>query len=179
MGSRRLHAAAVVLAPAQLVELTTFFAAEVAAGQYPFVDFNEQERWHQRIYRDARVDIWLISWLPTQGTQLHDHGGSSGAFTVISGTLTESVLHGRDTDHAGISDLARPAGGSVSFGAHYVHDVHNTSDLPAVSVHAYSRPLTSMNFYDLDDGALVRIASMDTDDPEVEPALERADVRVA
>ena len=71
--------------PRRLVEFTRFYADEVGGGQYPYVDFDADERWHQRIYRDRRIDVWLISWLPTQGTQLHDHGGSSGAFTVLSG----------------------------------------------------------------------------------------------
>jgi len=75
----------------QLVEFTRFVADEVRSGRYPFVEFDEQARWHRRIYRDQRVDVWLISWLPDQGTQLHDHGGSSGSFTVISGVLAESV----------------------------------------------------------------------------------------
>ena len=170
MSSRHLHALGDVLAPAQLVEFTRFFADEVAAGKYPYVDFDEEERWHQRIYRDQRVDIWLISWLPTQGTQLHDHGGSAGAFTVLSGTLTESVPSGYADGRMRIRDNTRAAGETVKFGRHYVHDVHNTSSAAAVSVHAYSPPLTTMNFYDVDGGDIVKIASMATDDPEVEPA---------
>jgi quercetin dioxygenase-like cupin family protein len=155
--------------PPQLVEFSRFYAAEVAGGKYPYVDFDPDERWHQRIYRDRRIDIWLISWLPSQGTQLHDHGGSSGAFTVLSGTLTETVVTGARTLH----DNERDTGSAVGFGPHYVHDVRNTSDSPAVSVHAYSAPLTTMNYYDLSDGELVRLATLATDDPEAEldPAL--------
>lgn len=67
------------LEPDQLVELTPFYCDEVAAAKYPFIDFSTSSadaRWRQRIYRDRRMDVWLISWLPEQGTQLHDHGGS-------------------------------------------------------------------------------------------------------
>lgn len=147
--------------PAQLIELTRMYAADVASGSYPFVQFDAEHRWHQRIYRDRRMDVWLISWLPDQGTQLHDHGGSSGSFTVVSGTLTEAVVAGGRT-----SDRVRPAGSSVGFAAKYVHDVRNLSEGPAVSVHAYSPPLTSMTYYDLADGRLERLATLQTDDPE-------------
>ncbi len=41
-----------------------------------------------------------------------------------------------------------------------------------MSVHAYSPPLTAMNFYDIADAALVRVRSVVTDDPE--PALQSA-----
>lgn len=153
------------LAPLQLIEFTRFYAAEVASGQYPNIDYDPDERWHQRIYRDRRVDIWLISWLPSQGTQLHDHGGSSGSFTVLAGSLTEAVVGG-----GRLRDSERSAGDSVGFGPRYVHDVRNLSDGPAVSVHAYSPPLTSMTFYDLADGRLETLAAIATDDPE--PVLD-------
>jgi hypothetical protein len=154
--------------PLQLIDFSRFYADEVATGRYPFVDFDPDERWHQRIYRDGRLDVWLISWLPSQGTQLHDHGGSSGAFSVLTGALTETVVSGRRNGVREASDHRRPAGESVGFGAHYVHDVRNTSDAPAVSVHAYSPPLAQMSYYDLDAGALTPLATVATDDPETE-----------
>lgn len=160
------------LNPIQLIDFTRFFADEVGAGRYPYLQFDADKRWHQRIYRDRRLDVWLITWLPEQGTQLHDHGGSSGSFTVISGELSE-VVHGP----RGLTEMPRQAGESVGFGAHYVHDVRNLSDAPAVSVHAYSRPLTEMSYYDVADGQLVRLATVQTDDPET--ALPAADRRAS
>jgi hypothetical protein len=156
------------LSPAQLVDYTRFVAAEVSAGGYPYVRYDEAERWHQRLYRDHRVDLWLISWLPSQGTQLHDHGGSAGAFTVLAGELTEAI---HTTGSGELVERTRRAGESTGFGQHYVHDVRNLGDAPAVSVHAYSAPLTSMTFYDLDPaGRLTALLTLATDDPE--PVVE-------
>jgi hypothetical protein len=157
------------LSPLQLIEFTRFYADEVGHGKYPYIDFDPDERWHQRIYRDRRIDIWLISWLPSQGTQLHDHGGSSGSFTVLSGSLDEAVLSG-----ARLRDTRRMTGQSVGFGPHYVHDVRNLSESPAVSVHAYSPPLTTMTYYDLVDGRLEPYASLATDDPEPQITARQA-----
>jgi predicted metal-dependent enzyme (double-stranded beta helix superfamily) len=156
------------LNPIQLVEYTRFVAEEVRAGKYPFIEYDADARWHQRIYRDRRVDVWLISWLPSQGTQLHDHGGSAGSFTVLSGELSEAVFVASGPRAGTLRERVHVAGRSVGFDAQYVHDVRNTSDRPAVSVHAYSRPLTSMTYWDLDAGALAPIATLDTDDPEPE-----------
>jgi quercetin dioxygenase-like cupin family protein len=153
------------LSTRRLAGLTRFYADEVTRGAYPFVEFAAGERWHRRIYRDRRMDVWLISWLPSQGTQLHDHGGSSGAFTVLTGELAEAAVAGDE-----LCEQPRRAGESVSFGPRYVHDVRNVSDTPAVSVHAYSPPLTTMTYYDLADGRLTPIASVATVDPE--PAFE-------
>ena len=158
------------LDPISLVDFTRVFAADVAAGQYPFVEYDERQRWHQRIYRDPRVDVWLISWMPSQGTALHDHGGSSGAFTVVSGRLTESIVTGRRSvpGRRSLVEVEREFGESVGFASTYVHDVRNTSSEPAISVHAYSAPLTSMTYYELEDGDLRTITSVETDDPEHE-----------
>jgi hypothetical protein len=150
------------LTPTQLSDLAHFFRREYCAGNYPYVRYFEDERWHQRLYRDPRVDVWLISWLPEQGTQLHDHGASAGAFSVIDGTLTEAVVTA-----GGLSEHPRRAGATVRFGRHYVHDVRNLSDAPAISVHAYSPPLRSMTFYEYEGGRLTALRSLPTDDPEL------------
>jgi hypothetical protein len=48
------------------------------------------------------------------------------------------------------------AGVVRSFGPRYIHDVRNTSTSSvAVSVHAYSPPLSAMTRYDLTPGGLV------------------------
>ncbi|TXL62349.1 cysteine dioxygenase [Aeromicrobium terrae] len=153
------------LSLAELVEWTSAVADDVRAGLYD-VRADADQRWHVRLLCDDAVDIWLISWTTEQGTQLHDHGGSSGAFTVVEGVLDESVW--RD-GAGGLDEHVRTAGDSVVFGEHYVHDVRNTGERTAVSVHAYSPPLTSMRFYDVAHGRLETLAQVWTDDPE-EPA---------
>ena len=164
--SRIEAAPSAVLDPVQLVEFTRFLADEVRSGHYPFIEFDPHTRWHQRIYRDPRVDVWLISWLPEQGTQLHDHGGSAGSFTVISGELAEAVYIRSGRDAGLLREREHKAGRSVGFNRQYVHDVRNLSDAPAISVHAYSSPLTSMTFYDVHEGELEKLATLVTDDPE-------------
>jgi hypothetical protein len=54
--------------------------------------YTAAERWYHRIGVEADHEVWLLTWLPGQGTELHDHGGSAGAFHVLSGTLTEDTV---------------------------------------------------------------------------------------
>jgi hypothetical protein len=42
-----------------------------------------------------------------------------------------------------------------AFGPDYAHDVRNVSLAPAISIHAYSPPLSDMNEYELDGSRLV------------------------
>lgn len=156
---------------ADLAALTSSVADDVRAGLCE-VRADEESRWHVRLLCDDQVDVWLISWTEEQGTQLHDHGGSSGSFTVVTGELSEAVwTPGAEV----LQESARSQGDSVIFAENYVHDVRNVRPEVAVSVHAYSPPLTLMNYYDVEGHQLTRLASVWTDDPEAPaPALRAA-----
>ena len=47
-------------------------------------------------------------------------------------------------------------GESRAFGSEYAHDVVNNSLAPAISIHAYSPPLSEMNEYELEGSRLIR-----------------------
>ncbi len=134
----------------------------VAASQAEWltrVRLNPAGRWYEQLQTDDSHEIWIISWLPGQETGFHDHGGASGAFTVVLGTLQESrVAGGATAAHV----LAQPvgAGATRSFGPRYIHNVRNTdASSLAVSVHAYSPPLTAMTRYELTQSGLVRLGT--------------------
>jgi quercetin dioxygenase-like cupin family protein len=112
-------------------------------------------RWYERLHHDDDHEVWLISWLPGQATGFHDHGESGGAFTVVLGSLEE-----REPGETRTVD----AGGSWAFGPDYVHDVRNVSDAPAVSVHVYSPPLSTMTRYEQTGEGLVAVAVEQTED---------------
>lgn len=156
----------------ELAQTTRRYAEEVRAGRHE-VRADPDHRWHVRLHADEAVDVWLISWTTEQGTELHDHGGSAGAFTVVDGELTEAVwASGRRGAPGVLDETTRAAGETVCFGPRYVHDVVNRRPATAVSVHAYSPPLSLMHYYDVETDRLVRRASSWTDDPEA-PAPAR------
>ena len=133
------------------------------------VRLDPEGRWYERIHLDGGCyEIWLISWLPGQSTGFHDHGQANGAFSVVWGALDECVVSGgSDQREPGTLATVRPVGQGVvrSFGPHYVHDVRNSSkDSVAVSIHAYSPPLSQMTRYDLTPGGLVAAATEGQDD---------------
>jgi hypothetical protein len=133
--------------------------AEGAADWLTRVRLNPAGRWYEQLHLDASHEIWLISWLPGQETGFHDHGGAAGAFTVVLGALTESrVAGGTAAGHV----LAKPmrAGTTRSFGPRYIHNVRNSAaSSVAVSVHAYSPPLSSMTRYELTSAGLVTLGT--------------------
>ncbi len=118
--------------------------------------FDPVTRWYHRLAATADHEVWLLTWLPGQGTDLHDHGGSAGAFVAVSGQLTERTVSGGRR----LVEAVHPTGAGRSFGIHHIHQVVNNGDRPAVSVHVYGPALTTMTRYELTGGQL-RVTSID------------------
>lgn len=177
------------LRPADLLRITDQGVADVLDGHYDHVlphTWDPVERWSTRLESDDDLDLWLISWTPDRSTDLHDHAGSLGALTVLSGALREYRWTG--------SELALRilgAGDQAAFPLGWVHDVQHhdstppgrgladtavdvdaaastvTAPGPTLSVHAYSPPLTAMSFYEVTElGTLRRSRTELTDQPE-------------
>ncbi len=143
------------LSPARLGQIAGAVAAQ-AEGWSDVLRFDAGRRWYRRLELADDYEVWLLTWLPGQSTGFHDHGHAAGAFAVARGGLSERTVAGagRRVRHRAI-----PAGGVRSFGTHHVHDVINVFGEPAVSVHAYSPPLTAMRRYDLTLDGLVPVAT--------------------
>jgi predicted metal-dependent enzyme (double-stranded beta helix superfamily) len=143
-------------------------AAELAADTALWRDrlqYSADSRWYAHLRSTPLYDVWLLSWTPGQGTELHDHGGSSGCFQVLTGTLRETVAVGTPTS-VRLSEHTVGAGSGVVFGPSHVHDVAHAGTGPAASLHVYSPPLKSMRYYDTTGGSLRKRDTVATTVPE-------------
>ena len=121
--------------------------------------FDPSARWYARVAAEADHEAWLLTWLPGQGTDLHDHGGSAGAFVVVSGALTERTVARGDGPAVLVANaLAAPDG--RRFGPHHIHQITNESHRPAVSLHVYGPALRTMTRYRI-NGAALEVAAVD------------------
>jgi hypothetical protein len=164
---------------ADLLNITDRTADDVLRGRYDHVvppgGVPTDDRWFARLHGDDEVDVWLISWVPGHRTELHDHGGSLGAVTLLSGSLDEFRWDGDQLRRRRLS-----AGDQAAFPLGWVHDVvwaptgprasltpRSASQQPSVSVHAYSPPLTVMSYYEVTDQHRLRRKRTElTDQPE-------------
>lgn len=166
-----------------LLHATDRAADDVLSGRcdhlLPHDGLPENTRWFTRIHGDDELDIWLISWVPGKATELHDHGGSLGALTVLSGSLNEYRWDGRRLRRRRLD-----GGDQAGFPLGWVHDVVwaprpieesvvTPVQLPAravqptLSVHAYSPPLTAMSYYEVTGRNTLRRQRTElTDQPE-------------
>jgi hypothetical protein len=117
---------------------------------WPFAPrFDPHRRWFGRLAVADDHEVWLLTWLPGQSTDLHDHGGAGGAFTVVSGEVVEQTVQG-----GSLANTVYRQGDGHRFGAHFVHRIVNSGPRPAVTVHAYGPALTAMTRYRLHEGRL-------------------------
>jgi hypothetical protein len=162
-----------------LLRATDQAADDVLSGRcdhlLPAGGVPESRRWFTRIHGDDELDVWLISWVPGHPTELHDHGGSLGALTVLSGSLNEFRWDGR-----GLRRRRLDSGDQAGFPLGWVHDVvwaprpvpgragaGKALVQPTLSVHAYSPPLTAMSYYEVTDRNRLRRQRTElTDQPE-------------
>jgi cysteine dioxygenase type I len=139
-----------------LLHITNRTADEVLGGRYdhllPQGGVPTNNRWWVWLHLDDEVDIQLISWVPGHATELHDHGGSLGALTLLSGSLHESRWDGKQ-----LRGRCLEAGDQAAFPLGWVHDVvwaptggaPSATPAPTLSVHAYSPPATVMSYYEI------------------------------
>jgi hypothetical protein len=133
--------------------------AQVASRLAPAVHWpgalSLQQRTWRLVARTLDFDAWLIAWPRGGKVELHDHGNSTGAVSVIAGALVEAVPRRGDSGRLSLVRQELQAGATLGFGAGHVHDVTNQADGVALSLHVYSPALTSMTFYDVAGDSLV------------------------
>jgi hypothetical protein len=143
-----------MLSPATLLGVVRELAQERTLWR-ALAQHRPDERWFLRLSVHDGFDTWLIGWDSHQGVDLHDHGGSAGAFYVVEGELVETSTH--RGPGGGYEEQRISAGTARAFGPGHVHRVVNPSAAVATSVHVYSPPLVSMDFYEAaGTGALQR-----------------------
>ncbi|MGW0885048.1 cysteine dioxygenase [Streptomyces sp. NPDC002671] len=119
---------------AEFVGLARSIAADRSQWAH-LVRYDATTRWYHRLRTGPGYEVWLLSWVPGQGSGLHDHGRSSGVLTVLEGTLTERAER---------TTRALAGGAQRVFAPGYVHEVVNDTLEPAISLHVYYPGLTEM-----------------------------------
>lgn len=103
---------------------------------------SQGERHYERILVTPSYEAWRIHWPAGTSLDLHDHGESAGAFAIVDGRLDETTLQ-----RGQAITRALDAGHVSSFDTGCIHGVANRGLQGATSIHVYSPPIASMNYY--------------------------------
>jgi len=141
-----------LLSPSELEDVAQTLAGRSELWE-PLVHADSTHRRYELVYEDDRMDAWVLSWMPDQGTGFHDHYISGVGLCVASGCVREDLMvYGGEPQSR---DL-RP-GDTRQGGPGYIHRVSHHDGAPAVTVHVYSPRLDWVGQYRLDgDGVLQR-----------------------
>ncbi len=130
------------------------------------------ERTFSEIARDGRMSAWLICWNDGADTGFHDHDTSHGAVAVASGSVIEERLVVGGPLRVGGANIYGP-GEVFDFEASEIHRVRHAGGPPAVTLHAYSPPLSRMGAYVIEGSGTLRREVID-ETVELRPLLAEA-----
>jgi predicted metal-dependent enzyme (double-stranded beta helix superfamily) len=134
-------------------------AASIAARPdiwEPLVRVDSERRRFELVYEDERMDAWVLSWMPGQGTGFHDHYVSSVGIACVQGKVREDLLRFGAPE---VEFLLHP-GDTRRGGPGYIHRVQHAFGEPAVTVHTYSPRLDEVGQYRVEaDGVMRREAA--------------------
>lgn len=137
------------------VQLEEFVAGLVAAPErwQHAVRHASDIRVYEQIWDDEDVNAWVICWSEDQDTGFHDHDESAAGIAVVSGHVREDRL---TLSGAPVSREIGP-GTTFTLPPVAIHRVLHAGGAPAVTLHAYSPPLTRSGAYRVGpDGELER-----------------------
>lgn len=118
----------------------------VRAPSWPGTARPVRRHWDLMVASDA-FEAWVIAWPPRGAIELHDHGGSAGAVVVAAGALIETSVVPQPFGDVAVVTKAMNVGQSICFDGRHIHDIVNSGDAPAISVHVYAPRLDSMTYY--------------------------------
>jgi Cysteine dioxygenase type I len=140
-----------ILNPAELEDVAAAIGGRRDIWE-PLVHLDDERRRYELVYEDERMDAWVLSWMPGQGTGFHDHWISSLGLFAAQGVVREDQMR------FGLPPIERQltAGMRRSGNPSYIHRVRHVDGAPAVTIHVYSPRLDWVGQYRIDDEAVVR-----------------------
>jgi uncharacterized RmlC-like cupin family protein len=132
------------VAPEQLERFVAQLAGEPQRWRH-LVRHETDVRVYEQIFSDEHINAWLICWSDGQDTGFHDHDESAGAVAVISGCVRDERLAIGPERFERVRELG--AGQRFNIPPTAIHRVIHGGAEPAVTIHAYSPPLTRMGAY--------------------------------
>jgi mannose-6-phosphate isomerase-like protein (cupin superfamily) len=140
------------------IELKRFVADLAATPQLwrHHVRHTSDARVYEQIWDDERINAWVICWSEDQDTGFHDHDQSAAGIAVLAGQVREERLR------VGASPETRV----ISSGSRFfvpptaIHRVLHAGTIPAVTIHAYSPPLTRTGAYRIGPGGDLQRTSL-------------------
>ena len=107
-----------------------------------YANFYNETYMRNLIYRDKKLEILLICWLPGQQTKIHNHPKNGCLMKILDGNIKEITYDQYNSKILTSNTLPLDYVGYID-NSKCVHKMINHTDNKCVSLHIYSPP----NFY--------------------------------
>jgi predicted metal-dependent enzyme (double-stranded beta helix superfamily) len=110
------------------------------------------ERQYARVLATEHVEVWIVAWMDGHDTGFHDHDDAAAAIAVVEGAIVDERLA------LGTPVATRHGEGAIfTVEPSAIHRVTHAGHAPALTLHAYSPPLSRVGTYEVaDSGELLR-----------------------
>ena len=119
-----------------------------------YCHLNRHQYTRNLITRTDKFELLALCWEPGQITPIHDHAGSDGWVYSLQGTIEEvrfqCSLSKDDTPQVERGETLRATAGEMTYINDDIawHTVGNPTQERAVSLHLYTGPIDSCNYFD-------------------------------
>lgn len=117
-----------------------------------FVFFRDDTFGRNLVHRTPYCELAILTWLPGNKTQIHDHGGSRCWIAMHTGALkfqTYAPIADEGTLPPMMEDRIRKEGDLLYIDdAMGIHRITNDTTKPAISMHLYAGPMPKCRVYD-------------------------------
>jgi hypothetical protein len=132
--------------PALSFDALTAIASGLAWAQQPVPGAADDPNARStRLIATALYDVWLITWPRGSSIGPHDHGGARSVLQVVHGELVETFADQPEEGPPRSRVLRR--GDATCGEPPFLHDLANSSDAEATSLHVYSPPLSDLTLF--------------------------------
>jgi len=135
----------------KLYELQYLLESYVGIDWSNHVEFSDDKYKKIIEFRNDLIDIIIICWNTNQSSGIHDHPSNGCLLRIMDGRLTENVYVNNDclNEKFKLSKTKKLNENQISFiqGKNGLHNISNIGDIKTVSLHVYSPPNYTPNFF--------------------------------
>ena len=112
-----------------------------------FLNFSEETYTRTKMFSNDQIEIILICWDAYQTSGIHDHPNNGCLMKVLKGKLKEDVYVNEDNNYKfTYTNILTENDVGYRQADTYIHNIIN-GDIPSISLHIYSPPNYSPNYY--------------------------------
>jgi cysteine dioxygenase len=110
-----------------------------------YINIDKSDYNKKLIYKNNNFELFIITWMPNNGSKIHDHSSNGCILKILKGSLTEK-RYNNNLQHIKTNIIYK---NNISFISNKIcyHSINNNNKSISVSLHIYSPSNYIANIY--------------------------------